>query len=253
MNEVFSAALVGGVLGTFVGGFSKFLWERWLPDWLTWRRTQRVEREHQLSSVRAPAFAALADLRGRLRNIAEDQGSNARYTQAVGEPNYYPHSTAFLIASAFAAQEIIRVKMAPYDDADLYQNLEALVEAFSHGGPGFQFFRLEQREIGERMVAIADPAGSTYMALSEFMDHIEKTDRPRWMRTLCERVVSLLDDPIGELERLQAIDEALTSLMAQIDSRRKWKVVDQQPPVDAARIRAALAQPLDGTGSGHRL
>jgi hypothetical protein len=45
MSEVFSAALVGGLIGTFFGGFTKFLWERWLPEWLTWRRTQRVERD----------------------------------------------------------------------------------------------------------------------------------------------------------------------------------------------------------------
>src|SRR4051794_23073383 len=102
MNEVFSAAVGGGIVGTFFGGFSKFLWERWLPDWLTWRRTQRLEREHQLSNLRAPAFAALADLRGRLRNIAQDQGANAQFTKSIGEPDYYPYSTAFLIARAFA-------------------------------------------------------------------------------------------------------------------------------------------------------
>ena len=49
MGEVFSAALVGGLIGTFFGGFTKFLWEKWLPEWLTWRRTQRVERERQLA------------------------------------------------------------------------------------------------------------------------------------------------------------------------------------------------------------
>jgi hypothetical protein len=84
MDGVFSAALIGGVLGTFLGGFSKFLWERWLPDWLTWRRSQRVEREQQLSSIGGPAYTALADLRGRLRAIAPTQAANARYTESIG-------------------------------------------------------------------------------------------------------------------------------------------------------------------------
>jgi hypothetical protein len=243
MNEVFSAAVVGGIVGTFFGGFSKFLWERWLPDWLTWRRTQRVQREHELSNLRAPAFAALADLRGRLRNIAQDQGGNAQFTKAIGEPDYYPYSTAFLIARAFAAQEIVRIRMAPYDYADLYRSLEGLIDAFSHGRQGFQFFRLEQREIGERMIVTTDPDTSTYMSLSAFMDQIEQPDRPRWMRTMCTRVESLLSDPVDELDRLEAIDRAMTSLMTLIDAKGKWKVVDRQPPIDAVKIRAALAQP----------
>lgn len=233
MSEVFSAALVGGVLGTFFGGVSKFLWERWLPDWLTWRRSQRVEREHQLSTVRAPAFAALAELQGRLRTIAHTKAANARYTKAVGEPNYYLHSTAFLIARAFAAQEVLRVRMATFDYAELYTNLEGMTEAFSHGTPGFQFFRLEQREIGERMLAPNDAGDSNYMALSEFLDRMDEKDRPRWMKTMCARAESLLDDPAREMKRLQAIDESLSSLMRLIDTNDRWKVVGHQRPIQA--------------------
>jgi hypothetical protein len=236
MNEVFSAAVIGGVLGTFFGGFSKFLWERWLPDWLTWRRTQRVEREHQLSTVRAPAFAALAELQGRLRAIAHTQAANARYTKAIGETNYYLHSTAFMIARAFAAQEALRVKMATFDYAELYTNLEGMTTAFSHGTPGFQFFRLEQREIGERMLAIGESGDFTYVALSEFVDRMEQKDPPRWMKTMCSRVESLLDDPLSEMKRLQAIDEALTSLMGMIDTQERWKVPEYQRPIDADSI-----------------
>jgi hypothetical protein len=238
MDEVFSAALIGGVLGTFFGGFSNFLWERWLPDWLTWRRSQRVDREQQLSSVRGPAYAALADLQGRLRAVARTQAANARYTESIGEADYYPNSTAFLIARVFAAQHVLRERMAMFDYAELYKKLEKLTSAFSDGGPGFQFFRLEQREIGERMHTVADPETSTFMSLSQFLDLMEQDDRPRWMHTMCGRVESLLDDPLGEVYRLQDVDEALTSLMVLIDSKGQWRVDDQQPPIDAASILA---------------
>lgn len=236
MDGVFSAALIGGVLGTFLGGFSKFLWERWLPDWLTWRRSQRVEREKQLSSVRGPAYAALADLQGRLRAIAQTQAANARYTESIGETDYYPNSTAFLIARVFAAQHVLRERMAMFDYAELYLKLENLTSAFSEGGKGFQFFRLEQREIGERMHTVADPETTTYMSLSEFLDVMEQDDRPRWMHTMCGRVQSLLDAPLKEVRRLQRIDEALTALMSLIDANGQWRVEEQQPPIRAASI-----------------
>ena len=235
MEGVFSAALIGGVLGTFLGGFSKFLWERWLPEWLTWRRSQRVEREQQLSSIRGPAYTALADLQGRLRAIAQTQAANARYTESIGETDYYPNSTTFLVARVFAAQHQLRARMAMFDYAELYVKLEDLTSAFSEGGPGFQFFRLEQREIGERMHTVTDPE-ITYMSLSEFLDRMERDDRPRWMHTMCGRVRSLLDDPLGEVYRLQAIDEALTALMGLIDAKGQWRVDDQQPPIVADSI-----------------
>jgi hypothetical protein len=250
MDEVFSAALVGGIIGTFFGGFSKFLWERWLPDWLTWRRSQRVDREQQLSSLRGPAYAALDDLQGRLRAIAHTQAANARYTEAIGAADYYPNSTAFLIARVFAAQHLLRERMAMFDYAELYKTLEDLTSAFSDGGPGFQFFRLEQREIGERMHTVVDPGTSTYMSLSGFLDQLEQDDRPRWMNTMCVRVESLLDDPLGEVHRLQDIDEALTSLMGLIDAKGQWRVEGQQPPIRADIIlrdaQSATANPHSG-------
>jgi hypothetical protein len=126
--------------------------------------------------------------------------------------------------------------MAMFDYAELYKSLGKLTSAFSDGGPGFQFFRLEQREIGERMLTVADPETSTYMSLSDFLDHMEGDDRPRWMRTMRGRVESLLDDPLRDVYRLQNIDVALTGLMALIDAKGEWKVADEQAPIVAASI-----------------
>ena len=201
MGEVFSAALVGGLIGTFFGGFTKFLWERWLPEWLTWRRTQRVERERQLASVRAPAILAFSDLHGRLDAIASRQAQNYRYVKSIGQGDYYIHSTAYLVARAFAWQEILRRRMASYDYAELYARLELLTEAFSHGGRGFQVFRLEQTEIGERLITVFDDDNAACMSLSGFLDQMEQDDPPRWLSELRRRVTELLDHPVKELCR----------------------------------------------------
>ena len=58
-------------------------------------------------------------------------------------------------------------------------------------------------------------------------------DRPRWMKTMCARAESLLDDPAREMKRLQAIDESLSSLMRLIDTNDRWKVVGHQRPIQA--------------------
>jgi hypothetical protein len=241
VSDVFTAALVGGLIGTFFGGFSKFLWELWLPGWLTWRRTQRTERERQLATIRGPAYLALADLQGRIRAIAHTQSANYHYSQAVGEANYYLHSTAYLVARAFAAQEALRQRMASYDYAELYSSLESVTRAFSAGHPGFQFFRLEQREIGERLLASNDSDVAAFLSLSQFLDAIEQEDRPRWMDTLCKRTEAGLDEPFEELDRMQAIDHALSGAMNVIDPKSRWiRQGDRQLPVDAAAIRSQL-------------
>jgi hypothetical protein len=234
MSEVFSAALVGGLIGTFFGGFTKFLWEKWLPEWLTWRRTQRVERERQLAHVRAPAILAVSDLHGRLDTIARTQAANYIYVKSMGEGDYYINSTAYLVARAFAWQEILRRLMASYDYADLYARLDLLTKAFSHGGPGFQVFRLEQTEIGERLVTTFDDGNIVCMSFSDFIDRCEQDDQPRWLATLRKRVIDLLDHPVEELLRVALIDRALIEVLGVLDPERRWR-----PEVASAAINVS--------------
>lgn len=222
MSEVFSAALVGGLIGTFFGGFTKFLWEKWLPEWLTWRRKQRVERERQLSGIRAPAILAMSDLHARLETIATTQAENYRYVKAQGHGDYYIDSTAYLVAHAFAWQEILRRLFASYDFAELYERLESLTEAFSHGGPGFQVYRLEQTEIGQRLITSRDDDNVVCMSFSNFLDHCEQDDLPRWLRNLRERVTDLLDNPAEELVRVALIDQALIDVLVLLDPEKRW-------------------------------
>jgi hypothetical protein len=234
MGEVFSAALVGGLIGTFFGGFTKFLWEKWLPEWLTWRRTQRVERERQLASVRAPAILAFSDLHGRLDAIASTQAKNYLYVKSIGRGNYYVDSTAYLVARAFACQEILRRRLASYDYAELYQRLESLTEAFSHGGPGFQVFRLEQTEIGERLITAFDDDNAAYMSLSDFLDRCEQEHLPRWLSELRKRATELLQHPVKELCRTALMDRALIEVLLFLDPDQRWR-----PQVASAAINVS--------------
>ncbi len=236
MGEVFSAALVGGLIGTFFGGFTKFLWEKWLPEWLTWRRTQRVERERQLAQVRAPAIRALSDLHGRLAAIARTQAANHRYVKKMGQGTYYIDSTAYLVARAFAWQEILRRRMASYDYAELYARLESLTEAFARGMPGFQVFRHEQTEIGERLIASVEDDSATCMSLSEFLDRIEQEDPPRWLAVLRKRVTVLLERPVDELCRTARIDRALIEILVFLDPQRRWRPAVASEAIDVTAI-----------------
>src|SRR5437764_14291009 len=57
--------LSGGVLGGLIGGATKFFWEKYLPDRVTWRRQQQVDREKFMSQVRGPAIRAMHGLERR--------------------------------------------------------------------------------------------------------------------------------------------------------------------------------------------
>jgi hypothetical protein len=223
MSEIFSAALVGALIGTFFGGFTKFLWENWLPGWLTWRRTQRVERERELAYLRAPAILAFSALHGRLDTIAWSQASHYHYVKRIGRRDYYINSTAYLVACAFAWREILRRRMASYDYAALDVRLESLTGAFSHGEPGFQVFRLEQTEIGERMITAFDDDNVACMSFSDFLDRCEQEDPPRWLSELCKRATALLNHPDKELCRTARVDHALIEALVFLDPHRRWR------------------------------
>jgi hypothetical protein len=238
VSGVFSAALVGGLIGTFFGGFTKFLWEKWLPEWLTWKRAQRVERERQLAYVRAPAILAFSDLHFRLLVIEQSQAGNYHYVKRLGQADYYIHSTAYLVARVFAWQEILRRRMASYDYAELYQLLEGMTRAFSRGYPGFQVWRLEQTEIGERMIVAGDDDDVACLSLSDFLDLLEQEDVPRWLSSLRERVTALLDDPANELRRVVRVDESLIKLLAFLDPKRRWRPEEASVAISAQAVVA---------------
>jgi hypothetical protein len=154
----------------------------------------------------------------------------------MGQGDHYIDSTAYLVARAFAWQEILRRRMASYDYAELYERLESLTEAFSHGGRGFQVFRLEQTEIGERLIAALDDDNVVCMSLSDFLDRIEQDDPPRWLTVLRTRVTSLLERPVDELCRTARIDRALIEVLVFLDPQRRWRPQVASEAIDVTTI-----------------
>lgn len=234
MGGIFSAAVLGGLVAAFAAGIIKFVGEHWIPAWLTARRSQRLELERQLASIRAPAIRALAELHDRLAAIASTNAHGHRYAKVIDEPDYFVDSTAYLIARVFAWQEILRQQMSQHDHPRVYIAFESLTTAFANGYPGLQFLRFEQTELGERMMtSTTDVPGC--ISYADFLDRYHRDDAPRCLDALRRRVRSLLDNPAAEHDRLARIDRSLLDAVDLLDSRRRW-----QPLLTAAPI----GQPL---------
>ncbi len=232
MDEVLkllTSGLVGGFIGAFLGGFSKFFWERWLPDQLTWRREQHVRQRQLLATQRDPAVRAINELQGRLWVILSTRAANYRYVKQQGDEEYYIQSTAFLVAQYFAWSELMRQQIAALDYSDLSLLLEEVSDAFAHGGPGFQIYRLEQREIGERLMtqrkADSDAAIFRY---SEFRDVMAAPKPAERLLALRDRSQYLLDHIDKETDRATHIQNALVDLLDFIDAERRWVAPDRR-------------------------
>jgi hypothetical protein len=229
-----SGGIVGGFLGAFLGGFAKFFWELWLPDWLTWRRQQRVQREKVLSQFRGPAIRAISELEGRMSAILSDLAGNYGYVRDLGQGDYYINSTAFLIAQYFAWDEILRQEVGMLDYSDLVGRLEQVTSAFSHGFAGFQVFRLRQREIGEQMLIEPEEHGAQCMGYSGFVKLMGSAHIPAAFQRLDESVRFLLESPGEEIIRLILIQHALIDLIGFIDPEARWVPDERRAKVDAA-------------------
>jgi hypothetical protein len=240
VNQVFSAALIGGLIGTFVGGFTKFLWERLVPDWMTWRRTQEVAREHQMATIRAPAYLAFSELQGRLRSIANKLAKTNEQPKNIATDDYYVRSTAYMLGRAFAWQVILQERMARYDYAALYRCLEDVTQALVKGEPSaFQIFHMEQREIGERMLTRPSEDNAKCVLYSEFLDRMAQEESQRWMESLTQRATAVFEHTYEELDRLEQIDKALTKTLNLIDPKKDfmYPIALQAKPIDAKAIR----------------
>jgi hypothetical protein len=223
IGSFLSGGLIGGFIGGFLGGFSKFFWERWLPDRLTWKREQKVRRRKLLATERDPAVRAISELQGRLWVILDTEAGNYEYVKNLGQGDYYIDSTAFLVAQYFAWSERMRRQIAALDYTAMSLRLEAVTDAFSHGGPGFQVFRLEQREIAERlMLACSGGPGAATFEYSAFLDLASGKETPGCLRNLRQRSKHLLEQIDEEEERATRIQHALIDLLDFVDAERRW-------------------------------
>jgi hypothetical protein len=226
--SLLSGGIIGGFIGAFLGGFAKFFWELWLPKWLTWKREQRVAREKILSHCRAPAIRAVSELQSRVFTVTRWAASNYQYLKERNQEQYYVDSTAFLVAQCFAWMEILRDRMGATDYAALSRTIDAITTAFSYGGPGFQIFRLEQREIGERMIEQPENGLPRSIRYSEFIEMLNQKDSPQCLRVLRDKCKAMLDDCISEFIRLVAIQHALSDLVSLIDPESRWIPADRR-------------------------
>jgi hypothetical protein len=229
--------LSGGVLGGFIGGATKFFWEKYLPDRVTWRRQQQVDREKLMSQVRGPAIRAMHGLERRIFGTVDEQAGGYQSIKQEGQAEYYINATTFQIAECCAWIEILRDKMGALDYAELETHLSELSQTLLGGyRPHFHVFLLEQREIGERMVSITNGEISC-KGYSEFLDLMNRQDAPLCFTHLKARVTTMLDHWGPEAEKLVRIQHALVDMVKFLDPSGRWIIEARRPhKLDAKQV-----------------
>lgn len=236
-----SGGLVGGFLGAFLGGLTKFFWDRWLPDRLTWKREQRLEREKLMSQYSGPAIRAFHDLERRIYGTVEEQARDYEDLKEEGHQEYYVDSTAFLIAQGYAWLEVLRDRMGILDYADLVSQLDKVSASFAGRIRGFRIFRLEQREIGERMVSMNN-GEICCTGYSEFIDAIKKAEPVPCFVALHKRVETMLERWEYEIVRLIRIQHALVDVINFIDPDFRWVPEMKRIKLDPGQVVEKLCK-----------
>jgi Fe-S-cluster formation regulator IscX/YfhJ len=240
-----TSGAVGGAIGGLLGSFSKFFWERWLPDRLTWKRDQKARQRQLLATQRDPAVRAINELRRRLATVLKNNAHNYAYTVRLGRGDYYVESTAFLIAQYFAWSEVMRSFIAALDYSELSSLLDSITKAFSRGRPGFQFFRLEQREIGERLTASRKPEADTAtFRFSDFRDLLNKSPPDECVQRLLKNTRELFHNLDAERFRAASIHNSLVDLLDFVDPEHRWV-----SPGDRGRILESQDAPSSRNSS----
>lgn len=221
--SLISGGIIGGFIGAFLAGFAKFFWEHWLISQLTWRREQKIERQKLLSQFRDPAIRAAGELARRINTILRTRGGHFEYLKGIQHEQYYIYSTSFLIGQFFACREILRQQASMLDYSDLSLKLDGVTHGFSYGGPGFQTFKLEQRELGERMIKLSkDSKDDYFIGYSDFVNLMNSSDVPNCFSRLEVSVCYLFENIEKERNRLIRIHNALVDFIEFIDPKAKW-------------------------------
>jgi hypothetical protein len=230
--------LSGGVLGGFIGGATKFLWEKYLPDRITWRRQQQVDRERLMSQVRGPAIRAMHELERRIFGTVDEQAGGYQSIKQEGQAVYYINATTFQIAQCCAWIEILRDKMGALDYDKLETRLSALSQTLLGGyRPHFHVFLLEQREIGERMTSTTKDGDCVCKGYSEFLDLLNQNNAPMCFSNLRTRVTTMLDNWGPEAEKLVRIQHALVDIVEFLDPAGRWIIEERRPrKLDAKQV-----------------
>jgi len=233
--------LSGGVIGGIIGGATKFFWEKYLPDWMTWRQQQQVEREKLLSQFRGPAIRAIHDLEQRISGTVKEQASGYERTKHEDMGEYYINATTFQIAQCCAWVEILSEKMGVLDYAELERRLDGLRNALIGDYlPHFHVYLLQQRELGERMISLTN-GEVCCKGYSEFLDLMNQDNVPACFAQLKDRVATMLEGWGSEVVKLIKIQHALVDVVKFLDPSGRWIIKSPERLVAAKVIEDLVA------------
>ena len=117
----------------------------------------------------------------------------------------------------------MRRYIAALDYSDLSRLIEKVSDCFAHGGPGFQLYLYDQREIGERlMLASKHESEAPIFRYSDFRDMMRTSTLPDCLRALRRGSKYFLENVDSESKRAAAIQNALIDLLDFIDPDYRW-------------------------------
>jgi hypothetical protein len=182
----------------------------------------RREARAVLQSHREPLLAAAYELQARLHNILCNRFLERYVLEAGLKERRALESTLYVFAQFFAWRETIRQEVQflrfPKDEEtrQVARLLRDIGEAFLRDDLGDQFmiWRVEQRGLGERMIAMSDgkPRCLGYAAFLERRDTMKQ-----WLEPIEADLRNLEDD--GR-KRLTEIQHLLVDVVTRLDADR---------------------------------
>jgi hypothetical protein len=203
-------ALVGSILSTIVTVFGG-------PAFQARREARKV-----LETYREPLLGAAYELQARLHNILRN---NFIDDYVVGEKaekqNAALISTLYVFAQFFGWREVIRREVqflrfaSDEQTRDVSRLLRDIGETFlsDEFGPQFMLWRVEQRGLGERMIATAS-GKPTCIGYASFIE--QRAEMAEWLKPL-ERDLAQINDA-GQ-QRLRRLQHLLLELVTKLDEK----------------------------------
>ncbi len=204
-------ALAGSLFSTVVTTFG-------LPAHLARRDARKL-----LDTYREPLIAASYELQARLYNILRNTFVD-RYIRSddAGRRVAAIESTLYVFAQFFGWKEVIRQDVQylrfsrDQQTRRFAQLLRDIGETFLSDsyGPQFMIWRVEQRGLGERMIASSNGAQAC-LGYASFLD--KRATMAEWLEPI-ERDLENIDD--GGRQRLTKIQNLLYELVTQLDENQ---------------------------------
>jgi hypothetical protein len=231
--------VVSFLLGAVLGGATKFFWESYLPDRITWRRNLRVEQKKWLAQHRGPAVRAIHELQQRIYVMVFLKPLRLEELNSE-DVEYQKESLAFLVAQCCARLEMLRGKMESLDYDKLIKKLDPISRTLAGYGRDFQLHRLHQQEIAELMVS-GDAKDEPYsIGYSKFLATLKTQETVRCWARLRRWVDSILERWPVEVVMLVTIQNALVDALDFLDKRCQWIPVEKRQRLEGSAVIVEL-------------